>query len=139
MSEKAYWGTAAALTAGIFYLGTWYQPVLTTFHILVCLLLVLVVLLQSGRAADLAGAFGGSGSQTAFGPRGAATLLSRATTFLAIVFMVSSLVLAVYASRPRSSVALPTSGQETEEAAPVGEGAAPSEAPPAEALAPAQE
>ena len=139
MSEKAYWGTAAALTAGIFYLGTWYQPVLTTFHILVCLLLVLVVLLQSGRAADLAGAFGGSGSQTAFGPRGAATLLSRATTFLAIVFMVSSLVLAVYASRPRSSVALPTSGQETEEAAPVGEDTAPSEAPPAEPPAPAPE
>ncbi len=139
MSEKTYWGAAAVLTAGIFYLGTWYQPVLTTFHILVCLLLVLVVLLQSGRAADLAGAFGGSGSQTAFGPRGAATLLSRATTFLAIVFMVSSLVLAVYASRPRSSVALPTSGQETEEAAPVGEDTAPSEAPPAEAPAPAQE
>jgi preprotein translocase subunit SecG len=139
MSEKTYWGAAAVLTAGVFYLGTWYQPVLTTFHILVCLLLVLVVLLQSGRAADLAGAFGGSGSQTAFGPRGAATLLSRATTFLAIVFMVSSLVLAVYASRPRSSVALPTSGQETEEAAPVGEDTAPSEAPPAEAPAPAQE
>ncbi len=139
MSEKTYWGTAAVLTAGIFYLGTWYQPVLTTFHILVCLLLVLVVLLQSGRAADLAGAFGGSGSQTAFGPRGAATLLSRATTFLAIVFMVSSLVLAVYASRPRSSVELPTSGQVTEEAAPVGEDTAPSEAPPAEAPAPAQD
>lgn len=139
MGEKTYWGAAAVLTAGIFYLGTWYQPVLTTFHILVCLLLVLVVLLQSGRAADLAGAFGGSGSQTAFGPRGAASLLSRATTFLAIVFMVSSLVLAVYASRPRSSVALPTSGQETEEAAPVGEDTAPSEAPPAEAPAPAQE
>ena len=54
--------------------------VLVGIHILVCVFLVIVVLLQSGKAADLAGAFGGMGSQTAFGPRGSATLLSKATT-----------------------------------------------------------
>ncbi len=50
---------------------------LTIIHVLVCVFLVIVVLLQSGKAADLAGAFGGMGSQTAFGPRGAATVLSK--------------------------------------------------------------
>ena len=55
-------------------------------HVIVCLFLIIVVLLQSGKAADLAGAFGGMGSQTAFGPRGSATLLSKATTISAILF-----------------------------------------------------
>src|SRR5712691_10967120 len=64
---------------------------LTIIHILVCLFLVVVVLLQSGKAADLAGAFGGMGSQTAFGPRGSATVLSKATTIAAAIFMVTSL------------------------------------------------
>ena len=73
--------------------------VLTTVHIIVCLILIMVVLLQSGKAADLAGAFGGMGSQTAFGPRGAATVLSRATQIAAIGFMITSLSLAVLASR----------------------------------------
>jgi len=72
---------------------------LTLVHILVCLVLILVVLLQSGKAADLAGAFGGMGSQTAFGPRGAATVLSKATTVCAVVFMITSLSLAILASR----------------------------------------
>ena len=69
--------------------------VLTIIHVIVCFFLVVVVLLQSGKAADLAGAFGGMGSQTAFGPRGAATFLSRATTWCAIVFMMTSLTLSV--------------------------------------------
>ncbi len=68
---------------------------LTIVHIVVCLFLVIVVLLQSGKAADLAGAFGGMGSQTAFGPRGAATLLSKATTVAAVVFMLTSITLGV--------------------------------------------
>ena len=72
---------------------------LTTLHVLVCLFLIVVVLLQSGKAADLAGAFGGMGSQTAFGPRGSATLLSKATTASAILFMVTSLSLSIVASR----------------------------------------
>src|SRR5690242_6155834 len=68
-------------------------------HVVVCLFLIIVVLLQSGKAADLAGAFGGMGSQTAFGPRGSATLLSKATTISAVVFMVTSLSLSVLATK----------------------------------------
>ncbi len=71
----------------------------TIIHVVVCLFLVIVVLLQSGKAADLAGAFGGMGSQTAFGPRGAATVLTKATTIAAGVFMVTSLTLAIMATR----------------------------------------
>jgi len=72
---------------------------LTIVHVLICVFLVIVVLLQSGKAADLAGAFGGMGSQTAFGPRGSATVLSKATTVAAALFMVTSLTLAIMASR----------------------------------------
>jgi preprotein translocase subunit SecG len=68
-------------------------------HIVICFFLVVVVLLQSGKAADLAGAFGGMGSQTAFGPRGTATLLSRLTRYAAALFMVTSLTLAILATR----------------------------------------
>ena len=68
-------------------------------HVLVCVFLIIVVLLQSGKAADLAGAFGGMGSQTAFGPRGSATLLSKATTISAVLFMVTSLSLSIMATR----------------------------------------
>jgi len=73
--------------------------VLLLVHIVVCVFLIIVVLLQSGKAADLAGAFGGMGSQTAFGPRGSATLLSKATTISAILFMVTSLSLSIMATR----------------------------------------
>lgn len=72
---------------------------LTIVHVFVCVFLVIVVLLQSGKAADLAGAFGGMGSQTAFGPRGAATVLSKATTIAAGLFMVTSLSLAILATK----------------------------------------
>src|SRR6266851_1274356 len=72
---------------------------LTIVHVVVCLFLIVVVLLQSGKAADLAGAFGGMGSQTAFGPRGSATLLSKATTASAILFMLTSLTLSILATR----------------------------------------
>jgi preprotein translocase subunit SecG len=64
--------------------------------------LSIVVLLQSGSAADLAGAFGGAGSQTAFGPRGAATFLSKATAWCAVMFMITSLVLVKV--RPENSI-----------------------------------
>ena len=70
-----------------------------TIHVIVCVFLIIVVLLQSGKAADLAGAFGGMGSQTAFGPRGSATLLSKATTVSAVLFMVTSLSLSILATR----------------------------------------
>ena len=76
---------------------------LTIVHVIICVFLVIVVLLQSGKAADLAGAFGGMGSQTAFGPRGSATVLSKATTVAAALFMVTSLSLAILASRAGGS------------------------------------
>lgn len=72
---------------------------LTIVHVLVCVFLVVVVLLQSGKAADLAGAFGGMGSQTTFGPRGAATVLSKATTVAAGLFMATSLSLSILATK----------------------------------------
>ncbi len=72
---------------------------ITTVHIIVCMFLIIVVLLQSGKSGDIAAAFGGQGSQTAFGPRGAATALSKATTWSAIIFMVTSITLSVFASR----------------------------------------
>lgn len=78
---------------------------ITIVHIIVCMFLIIVVLLQSGQSGDIAAAFGGMGSQTAFGPRGAATALSKATTWSAIIFMVTSITLSVMASRhvgPRS-------------------------------------
>ncbi len=77
---------------------------LTLVHVVVCFVLIMVVLLQSGKAADLAGAFGGGGSQTALGSRGAATLLTKATTGAAVLFMVTSLSLAILASREGRSV-----------------------------------
>src|SRR6476661_5139523 len=72
---------------------------ITTIHIIVCFFLIIVVLLQSGKSGDIAAAFGGMGSQTAFGPRGAATALSRATTWSAIIFMVTSITLSIFATR----------------------------------------
>ena len=71
---------------------------LTVLHIIVAFILILVVLLQTGKRADLAGAFGGGGSQTAFGARGAATLLSKVTTWSAGIFMATSLGLSLLGS-----------------------------------------
>ena len=93
MPGELKWGIAVALGLSLIWLGWKVPVVLTTVHVLVCFLLILVVLLQSGKAADLAGAFGGAGSQTAFGPRGAATFLSKATTWCAIMFMLTSMAL----------------------------------------------
>ena len=95
---------------------------LTIIHVIVCFFLVIVVLLQSGKAADLAGAFGGMGSQTAFGPRGSATVLSKATTIAAAVFMVTSLSLAIVATRNATASG---SVLERQKAAPVKSGAKP--------------
>ena len=116
-------------------------------HVVACIFLIAVVLLQQGKGQDLASAFGGGGTQTAFGPRGSATVLSRATTILAGLFMVTSLALTII--RPSRSgvldavpatVATPgpaaTSAPVTVPAAP----AAPAEAPataPAPAATPA--
>jgi preprotein translocase subunit SecG len=72
--------------------------VITTIHVLVCFFIIIVVLLQSGTSGDLSAAFGGQGSQTAFGPRGAASALSKATTWSAVLFMITSITLSVYQS-----------------------------------------
>ncbi|HEV2387092.1 MAG TPA: preprotein translocase subunit SecG [Candidatus Acidoferrales bacterium] len=93
---KVKWVIAFAIGAGLLWLG-WVVPVfLSTFHILLSIVLVLIILMQSGSAADLAGAFGGAGSQTAFGPRTAATFLTRATVWCATMFMLTSLTLSLH-------------------------------------------
>src|SRR5213595_3284730 len=82
------WGVALLIGVGIVFIGFRFAAwLLSGFFILNCLVLIIVVLLQSGKAADLAGAFGGAGSQTGFGPRGAANVLSKATTWCAVMFM----------------------------------------------------
>jgi len=72
---------------------------LTVVHVIVCLVLIGVILLQQGTSSDLAGAFGGQGSQTAFGPRGTTNLLTKVTTWAAIIFMCTSIGLTVLVSR----------------------------------------
>jgi preprotein translocase subunit SecG len=106
-----------------------------TVHIIACLLLIAIVLLQQGKGQDLASAFGGGGSQTAFGPRGSANVLSRATTILAGLFMVTSLSLSLL--RPRDASVL---DRVPSAAATPSPSAAPASLPaaaPAEAAAPA--
>ena len=77
----------------------------TIIHILVCLFLVIVVYLQTGNGGDIAAAFGGQGSQTTFGPRRGATLLTKATVWASVIFMITSITLSIYsARRPRTSV-----------------------------------
>jgi len=94
------WTVALLIGFAIIVVGFRWAPwLLSTFFVLNCLVLVIVVLLQSGKAADLAGAFGGAGSQTAFGPRGAATVLSQATTWCAVMFMICALALVVRVDR----------------------------------------
>lgn len=95
MPNTVKWTIALLAALALVWLGWHFSVVLVTLHVLVCLLLIFVIMLQSGSAADLAGAFGGAGSQTAFGPRGASTFLTKATTWCAIVFMMSSLALSL--------------------------------------------
>jgi len=114
---------------------------LTILHVIVAIFLILVVLLQTGKRADLAGAFGGGGSQTAFGARGAATLLSRLTSWSAGIFMATSLVLSLLASSGgsgRGSVldAVPAPAPATAPATPA-PSAAPATAPTTPPAAPA--
>src|SRR5215475_4092700 len=96
------WAVALLVGFSIIYIGfhfSWGGYVLTPFFVLNCLVLIIVVMLQSGKAADLAGAFGGAGSQTAFGPRGAATILSQATTWCAIMFMICAMAMVLRVDR----------------------------------------
>ncbi len=89
---------------------------LVILHIVICLFLIGVVLLQQGKSADLAGAFGGQGSQTAFGPRGAANLLTRLTTWSAVLFMLTSIGLTVVLSKSGNRSVL--SGEKTTQSVP---------------------
>ena len=95
---------------------------LSVLHLMIAVILVLVVLLQGGKGADIGAAFGGGSSQTVFGGRGAATFLSKLTSAVAILFMLSSIILAIYMGRSGTSSVI------TEERA---RQAAPSPAPPA--------
>ena len=112
---------------------------IVVLHVIACLFLIAVVLLQQGKGQDLASAFGGGGTQTAFGPRGSATVLSRATTILAGLFMVTSLALTIV--RPQASGVLDqvpdtaSSPSPAAPAAPVTTPAAPQSSLPAEAPA----
>ena len=132
MQSWAKWGVSLLVAVALTSIGWRVTPVLVTLHVLVCFVLVIVIMLQSGSAADLAGAFGGAGSQTAFGPRGAATFLSRATTWCAIVFMMTSLTLSVKRS-PTGTISTGSILEDTQKP-----GTAPKPATPAKPAIPGQ-
>lgn len=96
MPTVAKWSLAFAVGVLLLWLG-WILPAfLLAFDVVLSVILVLIILMQSGSAADLAGAFGGAGSQTAFGPRSAATFLTKATVWCATMFMIASLLLSLH-------------------------------------------
>ena len=119
---------------------------LTVFHVIVCIFLILVVLLQQGKGADWAGAFGGGGTQTAFGARGAGTILSKATTAAAVIFMITSLALAILISQAGGGSSVIREGAKSNQPQPVqpaqpgqpGQQPAPQSAPAQPPAAPAQ-
>jgi preprotein translocase subunit SecG len=115
--------------------------VLVTIYVIVCFFLILVVLLQQGKGADIAGAFGGGSSQTAFGARGATTFLHKVTTGAFIGFVVLSLLLAILEARPKSSViskSLPAAAGKAPASAPAAQPGAPGQSAPGQpAAAPA--
>ena len=108
---------------------------ITALHVVVCVILVLVVLLQSGKGADLAGAFGGGATQTAFGSRGPASFLSRMTTIAAVVFMITSIALSMISTKREASKSiLETTKQESAQPAKKTPAAAPIAVPSKEQL-----
>ena len=113
------------------------SAVIIILHVIVCAILIFAVLLQSGKAADLAGAFGGGGSQTAFGARGSASLLSKVTTISAIIFMLTSLGLYILSAKGTKSVVggekAPAQPTQTVPAKPVNKAPAGVQAPAAKA------
>jgi preprotein translocase subunit SecG len=97
--------------------------ILLIIHVIVCIALIMIVLLQTGKGADMGAAFGGGGSQTLFGSTGASTFLSKATTVAAIVFMLTSLALAYMSShRTAASIMKGTRPPVEEPAAPAAPG-----------------
>ena len=117
---------------------------LTVFHIIVCIFLVLVVLLQQGKSADWSGAFGGGGTQNTFGARGSGTVLGKATTTAAIIFMITSLALAVLISQSGGSSVIregartnqPVQPAQPAGQPPAGQAPVPAQQPPAPQSAP---
>jgi preprotein translocase subunit SecG len=110
---------------------------LTIFHVIVCVFLILVVLVQQGKGADWAGAFGGGGSQTTFGARSTGSILERATTTAAIVFMITSIALAILISRGGAGNSVIREGAKSTAPAPTapatpGQPAQPAQQPPAQ-------
>src|SRR5579864_1811005 len=137
MPREVKWAISLAVGLGLLALGWKVYFMLVTLHIVICGLLIVVIMLQSGEAADLAGAFGGAGSQTAFGPRGATTFLSRATTWCAIMFMLTSMALTMHQntiSSPTGSSVLQQFSKEPKKTAPAAP-AAPAPAAPAPSAA----
>ena len=92
---------------------------LTIVYVAICMLLVVVVLMQQGKGGDIAAAFGGSGSQTAFGARTGASVLTRATTVMGALFMVGAMTLAIMGQRDTSSVLSGVDGPGLQPLAPV--------------------
>ncbi|MGD2096258.1 MAG: preprotein translocase subunit SecG [Desulfobacterales bacterium] len=107
--------------------------ILIVVHVAVCIALIMIVLLQTGKGADMGAAFGGGGSQTLFGSTGASTFLSKATTVAAIVFMLTSLTLAYMSSHRTADSIMKKSPAPVEQPA----AAAPGETAPEESSAPA--
>jgi len=134
MPKEVKWAISLLVGLGLLMLGWKFYFVLILLHIMICAVLIIVVLLQSGEAADLAGAFGGAGSQTAFGPRGAATFLTKATTWCAIMFMLTSMALTMHQNSTSASTGSSVLQQfsKTSKSAP----AAPASSAPAPAPAP---
>ena len=110
---------------------------LVVIYVIICFFLILVVLLQQGKGADIAGAFGGGGSQTAFGARGATTFLHKLTTGAFVGFILLSVLLSIMEARPRKSV-IQTVPAAAAPKAPAPAPAAPSGAPDAAAPAAGQ-
>jgi preprotein translocase subunit SecG len=104
------------------------STILIIVHVVVCVALIMIVLLQTGKGADMGAAFGGGGSQTLFGSTGASTFLSKATTGAAIIFMLTSLALAYISSHRTADSIIQSTPAPVEQAAPEAQsGTAPQE------------
>ena len=110
------------------------STILIIVHVVVCVALIMIVLLQTGKGADMGAAFGGGGSQTLFGSTGASTFLSKATTGAAIIFMLTSLALAYISSHQTADSIIQSTPAPVEQTAPETQ----SESAPQEGSAPAQ-
>jgi preprotein translocase subunit SecG len=118
---------------------SWLPTILTVFHVIVSIFLILVVLLQQGKSADWSGAFGGGGSQATFGSRGTGTILSKATTAAAIIFMITSLSLTIIISRPGGSSVIREGAQQKNQQPAQPPAQQPGQQPPAQQGQPGQQ